>query len=87
VRRQPKWPKGLAPFVERPASPPQPTTPFDPVLTTWDDLHAAIQRILTAQPYQMTEAAERLDNAHGRMREAIMQYGMVVYAAVRKDGR
>lgn len=31
------------------------------VLNTWDDLNIAIQRLLTSQPSEMSEAAENLD--------------------------
>jgi hypothetical protein len=41
------------------------------ICKAWDDLDQAAQRIVTALPFQMTEASERLDEARKRMRQAI----------------
>lgn len=45
---------------------------------TWDEMDNAAQRILTALPYQMTEAAERLDTARLLMRKAIFEHKGII---------
>ena len=40
---------------------------------TWDDMENAAQRVLTALPAQMTEAAERLDRERQRMRKLVQK--------------
>lgn len=46
---------------------------FSKLLQAWDELDQAANRIVTALPFQMTEAAERLEVARKGMREAIYQ--------------
>lgn len=59
-------------LVGRIARKPAPPSPdLDAMLARWDELHAACQAILCAQPRQMTEAAARLDAARALMRDAI----------------
>lgn len=41
------------------------------ICRAWDNLNIAAQRVITALPFQMTEAAENLDEARKRMAEAI----------------
>lgn len=43
----------------------------DEVCNAWDAMDAAAQRLMTAQPHQMTAAAEMLEDARLRMRSAI----------------
>jgi len=43
------------------------------LLAKWDDVDAAINRIVTAQPAQMTAAAERLQDARIVMRGKLQQ--------------
>jgi hypothetical protein len=60
-------------FTAKPRSQPTPTpSPLDALYTAWDAMDSAAQRILTASPTQMTEAAERLEKARLRMGEALM---------------
>lgn len=47
---------------------------FAPVIMAWNDMDNAAQRVLTAQPFQMTEAADRLNKARLALREAIQKY-------------
>ncbi len=49
---------------------------FKSLLEAWDEMDRAANRMITALPFQMTEAAERLEAARKAMREAI-------YASVR----
>lgn len=44
------------------------------LLTRWDDLSAAIDRIVTALPAQMSEASNRLEAERKLMREEITAY-------------
>jgi len=44
------------------------------LLALWDDLDKAAQRVLTSQPWQMTEAAIRLEEQRRLFREAINTY-------------
>ena len=46
-------------------------TDTDELMKAWDKMDRAAQRMLTAQPYQMTEAAERLDVARREMSTAV----------------
>lgn len=46
------------------------------LLTVFDDLDNAAQRMLVALPDQMTEAAHNLDEARLRMRIAIQLYSL-----------
>lgn len=39
--------------------------------SAWDTLNQAAQRIITAQPHQMTESAEKLEMARENIRKAI----------------
>ena len=51
--------------------------PADPVfelLTAWDELDSAVDRIVTALPGQMTTAAERLEAERLRFRHHIRAY-------------
>ena len=41
------------------------------LMEAWDEMDNAAQRILTAQPFQMTEASSRLDAARQSMRTAV----------------
>lgn len=46
------------------------------LLSVFDDLDNAAQRMLVALPDQMTEAAHNLDMARQRMREAFHVYSL-----------
>ena len=48
---------------------------FKGILAAWDEVDRASNRMITALPFQMTEAAERLEAARKAMRE-------VLYASV-----
>ena len=41
------------------------------IFAVWDELDSAVNRIVTALPFQMTEAAERLEVARRKMRGVI----------------
>ncbi len=41
------------------------------ICKAWDELDRAAQGVITALPFQMTEASERLDKARLKMREII----------------
>jgi hypothetical protein len=41
------------------------------LMLAWDNLNSAARRILVAQPWQMTEAASRLDQAREEMQEVM----------------
>lgn len=43
----------------------------DEIMDAWDDLDIACNRIITALPFQMTEAAAALEVARRRMRAAV----------------
>lgn len=34
---------------------------FEQLLNAWDRMQGSVQRVLTSQPFQMTEAAARMD--------------------------
>lgn len=44
---------------------------YTKLLQAWDEMDRAANRMITALPFQMTDAAERLDAARKEMREAI----------------
>lgn len=44
---------------------------FVALMNAFDVLDGAAQRVIVAQPFQMTEAAERLDGARLKMREVL----------------
>lgn len=52
------------------------------LLTAWDDMDNAAQRILTAQPFHMTSASEGLDKCRLEMRKAIQDFA---YRLPRKE--
>lgn len=43
----------------------------DEIFAAWDRVDLAIARTLTAQPWQMTQAAEQLESAQKAMRAAL----------------
>ena len=44
------------------------------LMKTWDALDNQISRVLTAQPYQMTEAANSLSGLRANMRSAMQKW-------------
>jgi hypothetical protein len=60
-----------APPKSKPKSKPMADIPLDEVMACWDELNNAAQRILVAQPAQMTSAAEQLDAARTKFRDMI----------------
>jgi hypothetical protein len=45
----------------------------DKILEAWDALNGAIQRMLVSQPYQMTDAAARLEDARQKFNSLLWQ--------------
>lgn len=52
------------------------------VLIAWDNMDNAAQRIATAQPFQMTEAASRLEDCRLAMRKTMQDFA---YSQYRRD--
>lgn len=44
---------------------------MDEVLKAWDELNSAIQRMLVSQPFQMTEAAARAEEARLKFNDVL----------------
>lgn len=49
---------------------------LDELLTAWDDVSAAIDRVVTAQPANMTAAAEELERSRRVMRDRMNGYAL-----------
>lgn len=49
------------------------TVDIAPILESWDKVSGAIDATLTAQPHQMSEAAQRLATAREDFREMVRQ--------------
>lgn len=45
------------------------------LMNAWDELDGAAQRMLVAQPSQMSEAAQQMNKSRLRMREIVQRLG------------
>lgn len=47
---------------------------MEELLKSWDELNSAIQRMLVSQPFQMTEAAARVEDARVKYNDLLWRF-------------